>query len=117
MDKHAQIKTVSVHELKKQYDDADAICLIDVREKDEWLELHIPGAIHIPKDTLKEVIKRTVPEETQPIYLHCRGGVRSLHAANCLFEMGYQEVYSVDGGIIEWMNAGYPVQSAEKIKD
>lgn len=111
MDNKNSIQTISVHELKKVYDNPDGIHLIDVRELDEWNEHHIPGAIHIPKDILPTVIQETIPQHTQTIYLHCRGGVRSLHAANCLLEMGYQKVYSVDGGIIEWINAGYPVQS------
>ncbi len=107
---NAQVRTVDVHELKKQYDYTPNLCLIDVREIDEWQTIHIPGAIHIPKDTLVEVIDVKVPDKNCPIYLYCRGGIRSLTAANYLLEMGYQQVYSVNGGIVEWANAGYPVQ-------
>jgi len=106
------IKTISVHELKECYDNTQNICLIDVRELDEWQDQHIPRALHIPKDELILLIQEKMPERTQPIYIHCRGGVRSLHAANCLLEMGYEEVYSVDGGIMEWARAGYPVKTA-----
>lgn len=112
MTKECQIKTISVHELKAHYDNAEQISLIDVRELDEWREQHIPGAIHIPKDTLISLIQEKIPEHSKPIYLHCRAGVRSLHAANCLLELGYKEVYSVDGGIVEWEKAGYPVKTA-----
>ena len=106
-----KIKTINVHELKKRYDASPDLCLIDVREDDEWQALHIPGAIHIPKDALANVITAKIPDQTCPIYLHCRGGVRSLYAANTLAELGYQDVYSVDGGIIEWADAGYPVKA------
>ncbi len=107
------IQTISVHEFKKRYDQSPSICLIDVREQDEWQALHIPGATLIPKDTLPEVIEEKVPAHSQPIYLHCRAGVRSLHAANRLLEMGYRELYSIDGGIMAWQQAGYPVESGE----
>lgn len=112
MDNKNNIQTISVHQLKQLYDSSKNICLIDVREQDEWNEHHIPGAMHIPKDMLPSVIQSKIPEPSQAIYLHCRGGVRSLHAANCLLEMGYQNVYSVEGGILDWINAGYPVQSS-----
>ena len=106
-----KIKTINVHELKKLYDASPDLCLIDVREEDEWLALHIPGAIHIPKDALVNVITAKIPDQTCSIYLHCRGGVRSLFAANALAELGYQNIYSVDGGIVEWADAGYPVKA------
>lgn len=105
-----KVHTISVHELKKRRDADPKLCLIDVREDYEWQEQHIPGALHIPKDVLVEHIKATVPKHDQPIYLHCRGGVRSLHAANHLLAMGYKEVYSIDGGIAEWEKSGYPVE-------
>ena len=105
-----KIKTIDVHELKKLYDASFDLCLIDVREDPEWEELRIPRAIHIPKDTLVAVIEQQIPDRNTSIYLHCRGGVRSLYAAHCLAELGYQDVYSVDGGIAEWANSGYPVK-------
>lgn len=107
-----QIKTISVDELKKQYDEIPNLCLIDVRELDEWQACHIPGAMHIPKDQLSSVIDVRMPDRTQPIYLLCRGGVRSLQAAQLLMALGYQQIYSVDGGIMDWSNAGYPIKEA-----
>lgn len=107
-----KIQTIDVHELKKLYDTSPDLCLIDVREDHEWKEFHIPKAIHIPKDTLVSVIEDTIPNKETPIYLHCKGGVRSLYSANCLAELGYQDVYSVDGGIVEWAISGYPVKSS-----
>jgi rhodanese-related sulfurtransferase len=105
------IKTISVHELKKHYDASPDLCLIDVREADERQALHIPGSMHIPKDTLASVIDAKVPDKNHVIYLHCRGGVRSLDSARCLLDLGYKSVYSLDGGIMEWADAGFPVES------
>ena len=104
-----KIKTIDVHELKKNYDASPDLYLIDVREDHEWQEQHIPRALHIPKDELVNVIEETIPDKEATIYLHCRGGVRSLYAADCLMNLGYQNVYSVDGGIMDWMGSGYPV--------
>lgn len=103
------IKTIDVHELKSKMDAHPDLCLIDVREPEEWETARIPGAFHIPKDVITVHIHTKVSDKTQPIYLHCRGGVRSLYAAQCLLDAGYEEVYSVDGGIIEWAMFGYPI--------
>ncbi len=105
-----KIATISTHELKKRRDADPDLCLIDVREIHEWQDMRIPGALHMPKNEITRLIEAKVPDHNCPIYLHCRGGVRSLYAANCLLDMGYKEVYSVDGGIAEWHICGYPTE-------
>ncbi|MDP1602383.1 MAG: rhodanese-like domain-containing protein [Legionella sp.] len=105
-----KIATIDVHELKKRLDNDPSLCLIDVREQDEWDEGHIPGATHIPKDELPAKIDAKASSHQQPIYLHCKGGVRSAHSAERLMDMGYKEVYSVTGGIAEWARCGYEVR-------
>ena len=105
-----EIKTIDVHELKNKMDTQPDLCLIDVRELEEWQAARIPGAHHIPKDNIASNIESKVSDKTHPIYLHCRGGVRSLYAAQSLMDIGYKEVYSVDGGIVEWAMFGYPIK-------
>lgn len=107
-----EIKTINVHELKNKMDMDKNLRLIDVRELEEWQEIRIPGALHIPKDNISLQIDSHIHDKSSPIYLHCRGGVRSLYAAQCLLDLGYEEIYSVDGGIIEWAMFGYPVESS-----
>ncbi|KTC65553.1 Rhodanese domain protein (plasmid) [Legionella adelaidensis] len=105
-----EVHTISVQELKKRQETNPELCLIDVRENEEWEESRIPGALHIPKDEITQQIEKHIPDRHQPIYLHCRAGARSLYAARCLIDMGYQEVYSVNGGISEWEMNGYPIE-------
>lgn len=111
MNTNQTVQTISVAELKKHYDKDQNFCLIDVRELSEWQDIHIPKAIHISKDNLQDKINTTAPEHSTPIYLHCRSGVRSLHAACTLIELGYKNVFSVDGGIMAWHEAGFPTDS------
>jgi rhodanese-related sulfurtransferase len=105
-----KINTIDVHELHKRREIDPNLCIIDVREDDEWQEQHIPRAVHIPKDLVAAQIEQIVPDHNQPIYLHCKGGVRSMHAAAALLSIGYTSVYSIDGGITAWRNAGYPIE-------
>ncbi|STX52259.1 Rhodanese domain protein [Legionella busanensis] len=103
------IQTIDVHELKRLLDHNVKLCLIDVRTSEEWQEVHIPNAIHLPKDELINSIATHVPDLEQPIYLHCKAGIRSFDAAQKLQEMGYKHVYSVNGGIIDWIQHNYPI--------
>lgn len=103
------IPCIDVHELKQKKEANPDLCLIDVRELDEWNQIHIPGAIHIPKDTISDRIKEVTDNKQQPIYIHCRSGMRSLSAAHTLISLGYEQVFSVNGGIQEWAMFGYDV--------
>lgn len=105
------INRINVHELKKCLDTNSKLCLIDVRELNEWQSGHIAGAIHIPKNELPKRIAEISLDLNHPIYLHCLGGVRSLDAAQHLQTLGYKQLYSIDGGMHEWRMAGYPVEN------
>ena len=97
---HQPVSTISVHDLKKEYDNCPDLRLIDVRELDEWEALRIPGAIHIPKDLLPTVIDVKVPDRSCPVYLHCRGGVRSLDAAEALINLALGLVFQRSTALI-----------------
>ena len=51
--------------------------VIDVREKDEWMEGFIPGSRWIPRGFLEQRIEDQVPEKGAPVVLYCAGGTRS----------------------------------------
>lgn len=117
MNQAKTVQTINVNEFKKIYDANPSLNLIDVRELSEWQELHIPRAAHISKDNLEKQIHNNVPDLNTPIYLHCRSGVRSLHAAHTLLQLGYTNVYSIDGGIIDWAASGYPTSSLDLLNN
>ena len=81
--------------------------VLDVREKDEWREGHLDGAVSLPRGFLEIKVESTVPDKNTPIIAYCAGGVRSLMAGKALKEMGYQNVTSMAGGYGAWKNAGY----------
>jgi sulfur-carrier protein adenylyltransferase/sulfurtransferase len=82
--------------------------LIDVREKEEYREGHLPGAVSVPRGFLDMRIEETVPDKNAPIVLYCAGGTRSLLAGRTLTEMGYTNVVSMSGGFGGWKGAGHP---------
>jgi rhodanese-related sulfurtransferase len=82
--------------------------IIDVREKDEWGEEHIPDATHMSRGTIELDIEEKVPDSDAMIICHCGGGGRSALAAENLQKMGYKNVRSMAGGFKAWRAAGLP---------
>jgi molybdopterin/thiamine biosynthesis adenylyltransferase/rhodanese-related sulfurtransferase len=80
--------------------------LVDVREKDEWLEGYIPGARWIPRGFLEQRVEDQIPEKASEVILYCAGGTRSALAARSLGELGYSNVRSLAGGFSAWKRAG-----------
>ncbi len=104
--------TVKVHEsLAHQHEagpEHQDIVLVDVREKHEWNEGYIPGALHVPRGYLELQIEEAVPDKTKTVVLYCAGGIRSLMAGTTLQQMGYKEVISMAGGFGAWKGKGLP---------
>ena len=82
--------------------------IVDVREKDEWDEQHIPDAIHMSRGTIELDIEEKVPDTNALIICHCGGGGRSALAAESLQKMGYKNVRSMAGGFKAYKAAGLP---------
>ena len=82
--------------------------IVDVRDKDEWDEGHIPGAMHLSRGTIELDIEERVPDPNAMIICHCGGGGRSALAAQSLQKMGYKNVRSMAGGLKAWKAAGLP---------
>lgn len=102
-----EIKEISAQEADELLKKNGKYLLLDVREKDEYREGHLEGALSLPRGFLEIKIESAVPDKSTPILAYCAGGVRSLLAANALKEMGYQNVISMSGGYTAWKTAGY----------
>jgi rhodanese-related sulfurtransferase len=86
--------------------------VIDVREKDEWDEQHIPGALHLSRGTLELDIEEQVPDPNAMIICHCGGGGRGALATESLQKMGYKNVRNMAGGFKAWKAAGLPTTNS-----
>ena len=70
--------------------------LIDVRTKDEYDIWHIPGAVHAPLDTIRDVNGGW--DKTKKIRLYCGVGFRSYLAYRALVQSGFKDVATLSGG-------------------
>jgi sulfur-carrier protein adenylyltransferase/sulfurtransferase len=106
-DARNEVGEISVQETKDLLARDGKHVLLDVREKDEYREGHLEGAVSLPRGFLEIKVETTIPEKSTPIIAYCAGGVRSLLAAKALKEMGYQNVISMSGGYSAWKTQGY----------
>lgn len=85
--------------------------LVDVREKREWDQGHVSGAVFLPLSALRngvdaKSLARRLPKD-QIIYTHCAVGVRSCTAADILIKHGY-DVRPLKPGFKDLISAGFP---------
>jgi rhodanese-related sulfurtransferase len=86
---------------------SDAV-IVDVREKDEFDESHIPDAVHMSRGMVELEVEDKFPDRDTTIICHCGGGGRSALAAESLQKMGYKNVRSMAGGFRAWKASGLP---------
>ena len=86
-----------------------AVQLLDVRTADEFAKGHLEKSINIDghESHFTQLVKERF-DKSQPIYLYCRSGKRSMAAAQLLEKEGYQ-IVNLKDGILGWMDAGYPI--------
>jgi len=108
-DAKTRIRETSIGEVKAKMDRGEKFLLVDVREESEFTKDHLPGAIHLGKGIIERDIEARVPALDSELVLYCGGGFRSALAADNLQKMGYTNVISMDGGIRDWREKGYPL--------
>jgi rhodanese-related sulfurtransferase len=107
----AHVRETTVDEVKARLDRGEKLTIVDVREDSEYARDHLPGAVHLGKGIIERDVEGRFPEPSTELILYCGGGFRSALAADALQKMGYTNVISMDGGIRDWRNRGYPLTS------
>jgi len=92
------------YELERQ----GKICLVDVREADEWAQMRVPGALHAPLSRL--AIRLSSLPQDRPVVFYCLSGHRSARAVALCKSLGKSHDTHVAGGITAWRSAGLPVE-------
>ncbi|MEU0488223.1 adenylyltransferase/sulfurtransferase MoeZ [Nocardiopsis sp. NPDC006139] len=97
--------TITAGELKDLLDNKpDEIFLVDVREKNEYEIVSIPGATLIPKgEFLNGKAFEKLPQDKR-VVLHCKSGVRSAEALAAVKAAGFSDAVHVGGGVLAWVN-------------
>jgi glyoxylase-like metal-dependent hydrolase (beta-lactamase superfamily II)/rhodanese-related sulfurtransferase len=88
--------------------DPDLIVL-DVRERDAYIEGHVPGAYLLPRGQLELRVNEELPDPTRRVIAVCEFGRISTLAAATLRDLGFMRAVALDGGMKAWREAGFPL--------
>jgi molybdopterin/thiamine biosynthesis adenylyltransferase/rhodanese-related sulfurtransferase len=98
-----QIREIEPEDLRARLGE---IVVLDVRESDEFEQGAIPGAVLVPRGTLEGAVSGYLDSPDREVALYCSGGARSALAAKALVDMGYTNVWSLQGGFSRWKREG-----------
>ena len=97
----AEYETITAQQAKEIMDTQEGYVILDTRTEEEYEQGHIPDAIVISHEEIKEKAESVLTDKDQLILVYCRSGRRSKLAAQDLVELGYTNVKEF-GGIIDW---------------
>jgi rhodanese-related sulfurtransferase len=91
-------------------DDGDAV-LLDIRTPEEYAEARISGSENIDFYDADFAAQLEQLDSDGTYVVYCRSDNRSGQAMGTFRDLGFIEVYEIDGGIVNWYESGYPVES------
>ncbi len=83
--------------------------IIDIRTPQEFVSGHLENAININyyDSTFLEQISKY--DKSKPIFIYCRSGNRSNSASKKLSNIGFKQIYDLQGGITNWINTNHKI--------
>jgi len=103
------LQVVDVANFEKLTKDKN-VFLLDVRTPNEYKNGHLKGAtlIDFYQSDFKQKLAKLDKQKT--ILVYCKSGGRSNNTGTILKEMGFKDVYDLQGGITAWEKAGKPIE-------
>lgn len=108
------IHTIDVNSFDGKLKTTENPQLLDVRTPEEYSTGYIGKAANVNWNGSDFAVKAAKYDKSKPIFVYCKVGGRSASAANKLSEMGFTEIYNLDGGIMKW-DAAHGSKPSDKI--
>lgn len=90
-------------------DDPAGLVVLDIRTPEEFNEARLADAIMVDFYADDFADQLDTLDKDVPYVMYCRTGNRSSDAVKTMKDLGFVEVYEIDGGIVNWYEQGYPV--------
>jgi rhodanese-related sulfurtransferase len=106
--------TISTEDLKLMLDRKDPVKIVETLAPERYREAHLPGALNIPPEQIKELAPQLLPNKDAQIVTYCTSmhWNASEYAARELAAMGYTNVAHYPEGKQGWMEARLPVEKS-----
>src|SRR5215467_6875845 len=102
------MQIVSREELKQKLERGDRFKLVMALGDWQYTAKHIPGSLHFP--TRREALAELSQDEEIVVYCSSYDCTASVIAYEYLVHHGYTHVRRYAGGILDWEEAGYPLE-------
>jgi len=104
---------ISRNELKAKIDRGDKFFLVETLPEDKFRHEHLPHAINVPPERVKDLAAQILPNKDAEIVVYCGSSScnASEHAAKDLTAQGYHHVRRYVEGKQDWTEAGLPTES------
>jgi len=89
--------------------------LIDLRSEDDFTSGHIANAQNIPYESIEKSVETLKKYSNKHLILYCQKGIRSEKALSLFQKIGMEKVYSIEGGLDQWIKGQLPLASEKKI--
>lgn len=106
--KSENVELLDAKSFSEKIHNKEEVQLVDVRTPEEFKEQHIDNATNINWNDADFEQQISNLDKSKPVYVYCKSGGRSAKATAKLSEMGFTNVYELDGGILSWNEAKMP---------
>ena len=108
--------TISRNEIKTRIDNGKPITLVEALPPKYFEHAHLPGAINIPHDQVRQLAPALLPDKNALIAVYCASTEckNSEIAVGLLHGLGYANAREYIDGKKDWIEAGLPVESSEQ---
>ena len=110
------ITTITRDELQAKLKQGDEFKLVETLPAADYKQQHLPGAINLPPESIRDLDPHVLPNKNQEIVVYCADATchASEIAAGDLAQRGYTNVRRYVGGKRDWMDAGLAVEGANQ---
>ena len=106
------IDHISRESLQQKIESGADFVLVDALSPMSYATSHLPGAINLPPESVDGRAQRRIPDRNTEVIVYCSDVTcnSSLHVANRLIELGYENISHYAEGKNDWVEAGLPLE-------
>lgn len=108
-------KLITREQIKQKIDSGDPITIVEALPEKYFLAEHLPGALNLPHDKVRERAPELLPDKDALIVVYCANTAcqNSRIATQTLQQMGYENAHEYVEGKQDWIEASFPVESGK----
>lgn len=108
---------ITREELRNALDEGRNITVVESLSEEAYEKEHIPGAINVPQEKVKDLAAERLPDKSAEIVVYCANTAcqSSAETARALEDLGYENVRDYEAGKKDWIDAGLPVESGGSV--